>query len=542
MWSRSDTKKSVSHIYLTFPGSIMPTSLENLIGQKLMWSFNGHTPSPDFLAALYAGRVSGLTLFRSLNLDHPAQIRELTDALQRAALEANQPPLLIGVDQEGGTLLAVPGTTRFPGNLALGATRSAELAQRVGFALGRELAALGINLDYAPVCDVINNSQNPVVGPRSFGADPRLVAQLSAAMIQGLQAAGLAASAKHFPGHGDSSVDSHHHMDVLPHDEARLRAIEFVPFRAAIQAGVKMIMTAHIALPNFDDSYQRPATLSPRILKKLLRNEMKFDGVVISDAMDMHAIQQGPLHVVEMVAGAQAGLDLLLLTSFVDQPATYEALLLAARHGLLNETDLRASGDRIAALKQWVAQHTPPDFSVIGCAEHVALAQEIAERSITLVRDEARQLPLHPAAHEQIVVIVPQPKDLTPADTSSYDKPALADAIRAYHDRVEEFVMPIEPTEAEVAALTDRVAGADRIIIGTINAHQHHGQAALINTLIDRGQSVVAIALRMPYDVSAYPRAPTCLCTYSLQPAGLQAAAKALWGQLAATGHLPVNL
>ncbi len=519
----------------------MPIPIESIIGQKLMWSFNGRTPPPDFLAALAAGKVGGVTLFRSLNLDQPAQVRELTAALQRAAREAAQPPLLIGVDQEGGTLLAVPGTTRFPGNLALGATRSTELAQRAGFALGRELAALGINTDYAPVCDVINNPQNPVVGPRSFGADPQLVAQLAAAMLQGLQAAGVAASAKHFPGHGDSSTDSHHVMDVLPHDEARLRAIEFVPFQAAIRAGAKLIMTAHVALPNFDDGYRRPATLSPRILKQLLRDELKFDGVVISDAMDMQAVQQGPLHVVEMVAGAQAGLDLLLLTSFVDQPVIYEALLLAARHGLLREAELRASAQRAATLKQWATQQTPPDLDVIGCAEHVALAHEIAERSITLVRDDARQLPLHPAAHEPIAVVVPQPKDLTPADTSSYDKPALAEAIRTYHDRVTEFVMPIDPTEAEVAALVDRLADVDRVIVGTINAYQQRGQAALVNALLDRGKAIIAIALRMPYDVGTYPRVPTCLCTYSLQPAALHAVAKALWGQLSCTGQLPVE-
>jgi beta-N-acetylhexosaminidase len=521
----------------------MPASLDQIIGQKLMWSFQGHTPPPDFLAALRAGKVSGLTLFRSLNLDHPAQIHTLTAALQRAAREAQQPPLLIGVDQEGGTLMAVPGTTRLPGNLALGATRSAELAQRAGFALGRELAALGINIDYAPVCDVINNPRNPVVGPRSFGADPRLVAQLSAAMIQGLQAAGVAAAAKHFPGHGDSSTDSHHSMEVLPHDEARLRTIEFVPFKAAIQAGAQLIMTAHVALPNFDDGCQRPATLSPRILKQLLRDELQFGGVVISDAMDMHAVQQGPLHIVEMIAGAQAGLDLLLLTSFVDQPAIYDALLLAARHGLLNESDQRASVDRIMALKQWVAaQPTPSDLSVIGCAEHVALAHEIAERSITLVRDETRQLPLRLKTDETIAVIVPQPKDLTPADTSSYDKPALAEAIRAYHNRVAEIVMPIEPSEAEIGAVIDRVAQIDRVIIGTINAYQHPGQVALIDTLIDRGKAVIAIALRMPYDVASYPRVPTCLCTYGLQPASLDAAAKVLWGQIAPQGQLPVEL
>jgi beta-N-acetylhexosaminidase len=179
---------------------------------------------------------------------------------------------------------------------------------------------------------------------------------------------------------------------------------------------------------------------------------------------------------------------------------------------------------------------------VIGCAEHATLAHEIAERSITLVRDEPRQLPLRLPADEQLIVIVPQPQDLTPADTSSYDKPALAEAIRAYHDRVEELVMPIDPAEAEVAALADRAAEADRIIIGTINAFQHRGQVALIDTLLDRGQPVSAIALRMPYDVSVYPRVPTCLCTYSLQPASLQAAGKALWGQLSCTGQLPVEL
>lgn len=520
----------------------MSFSLEQVIGQKLLWSFNGHTPPPAFLAALSGGRVSGVTLFRSMNLDHPAQIRELTDTLQRAARAADQPPLLIGADQEGGTLMAVPGTTRFPGNLALGATRSEELARRVGCALGSELAAVGINLNYAPVCDVINNAHNPVVGPRSFGADPQLVAQLSVALIQGLQAAGVAAAAKHFPGHGDSTTDSHHQMEVLPHDAARLRAMEFVPFQAAIQSGVKLMMTAHIALPNFDDGYQRPATLSPRILRGLLRDELKFGGVVISDALDMHAIQQGPLNIIEMVSGARAGLDLLLLTSFVDQALIYEALLLAARRGLLQEGELRSSVERITALKQWLAQYTPPDLSVVGCAEHAALANEIAQKSITLVRDEARQLPLRLAADARLAVIVPQPKDLTPADTSSYDQPALADALRVYHANLDEVVMPLEPTAAEVAALRDRVAGAAQIIIGTINADQHPGQAALINSLIELGQPVIAVALRMPYDILAYPRVATYLCTYSLQPASLRALAQVLWGRLACVGQLPVEL
>lgn len=152
------------------------------------------------------------------------------------------------------------------------------------------------------------------------------------------------------------------------------------------------------------------------------------------------------------------------------------------------------------------------------------------------MRDDAQQLPLRPRADESIVVIVPQPRDLTPADTSAYDKPALAEALRVYHDRVTEIMMPIEPTAADVAAI------ADRVVIGTINAYQPPGQVELINTLIDRGQAVIAIALRMPYDVGATPRVPTCLCSYSLQPASLQAVAQVLWGQIAAQGQLPVAL
>jgi beta-N-acetylhexosaminidase len=188
------------------------------------------------------------------------------------------------------------------------------------------------------------------------------------------------------------------------------------------------------------------------------------------------------------------------------------------------------------------AQPVSPDLSVVGCAEHEALAREIAERSITLVRDEAHQLPLRLAADETLAVIVPQPKDLTPADTSSYDKPALADALRAYHDRVNELVIPIEPAEADVAAVLDRAAGIDRVVVGTINAYHHPGQVALIEALIAQGKAVIAVALRMPYDAGVYRRVPTCVCAYSLQPASLQAVAQVLWGEITPQGQLPVAL
>ncbi|HYP40737.1 MAG TPA: glycoside hydrolase family 3 N-terminal domain-containing protein, partial [Chloroflexia bacterium] len=189
-------------------------TLEQAVGQKLLAAFQGYQIPAGLVDLLGRTQVGGVTLFRSLNVQDPSQVRDLTAALQTAAATASQPPLLICADQEGGQLLAVSGTTPFPGNMALGATRSPELARRAGLAIGRELAALGINVNYAPVCDVNVNPQNPVIGIRSFGEDPAEVGRLGAAMIEGLQAAGVAATAKHFPGHGDTATDSHYGTPV----------------------------------------------------------------------------------------------------------------------------------------------------------------------------------------------------------------------------------------------------------------------------------------------------------------------------------------
>ncbi|HZU21935.1 MAG TPA: glycoside hydrolase family 3 N-terminal domain-containing protein, partial [Terriglobales bacterium] len=267
----------------------MALTLEQAAGQRFLLSFKGKERPPEELqAALARQHVGGIVLFRAKNMGTLEQLRELTAALQKTAADAGQPPLLIGADQEGGQLMAIGDATPFPGNLALGATRSEKLAQRVGQALGRELAAVGINIDFAPVCDVNINPANPVVGTRSFGEDPKLVGRLAAAMVKGLQSAGVAATAKHFPGHGDTGSDSHHAAPVLPHDLKRVRRVELPPFQAAIDAGAKLVMTAHIVLPALNGGTDTPATLSPQILKGLLRKKLGFDGVIVTDAMDMN--------------------------------------------------------------------------------------------------------------------------------------------------------------------------------------------------------------------------------------------------------------
>ncbi len=520
-------------------------TLEQMIGQKLLWSFSGKAaPPPEILSALREGQIGGITLFRSLNVDDPAQVRQLTDRLQLAAREAGQPSLLIAADQEGGQLIALGDqTTPFPGNLALGATRSMKLAERVGYAIGCELAALGVNVDYAPACDVNVNPQNPVIGTRSFGESPDSVARLAAALVKGLQAAGVAATAKHFPGHGDTASDSHYGTPVVQHSRERLHQVEFPPFVAAIEAGVKMILTAHVAVPSIDGQIDLPATLSARLVRGVLREELNFDGVVVTDAMDMRAITQGAGFGIDAICAAAAGADLLLLTSAVDQAATHANLLQAARRGLLPVADLNASAARIAALKRWLAaQPAPPSLDIVGCAEHQALAAEVAEQSITLVRDDAHLLPIKLPPAAKIAVVMPRPIDLTPADTSSYVTPTLAQAARAFHANVNEFVVAQDPAEADIAAVRQAMSDYDLIIAGTLNAFNQSRQAELVRVLLKCGKPVIVAALRMPYDLQAFPDAPTYLCTYSILSPSMQALVKLLWGQVHSRGRLPVAI
>jgi beta-N-acetylhexosaminidase len=529
-----DSALSTQHSALT---------LEQAVGQNLLAAFQGYQVPAGLVDLLAHTHIGGVTLFRSLNVQDPSQVRELTTALQAAATTAGQPPLLICADQEGGQLLAISGTTPFPGNMALGATRSPELARRSGFAIGRELAAMGINVNYAPVCDVNVNPQNPVVGTRSFGEDPVEVGRLGAAMVEGLQAAGVAATAKHFPGHGDTATDSHYGTPVLPFGEERLRRVELPPFSRAIDAGVKLVMSAHIALPGLTGGLEVPATLAPAIMRKLLRDELGFRGVVVSDAMDMGAIQKGLGLVVDCIAASAAGVDLLLLGDYEEGfQAVYSAVLQAARRGLLASGEIVASAQRVLELKAWLSQHEQPGLEVVQCEEHLALAYEIAAQSVTLVRDAEGCLPLSLDAGARIAVVLPRPSDLTPADTSSYERPVLAEMLRRYHPTVDQIDVPTNPGPSDIGAVLQQAKGYDLVIAGSINAFQHEGQAALVNSLLEGGSKVIAVALRLPYDLSAFPGAPTYICTYNLQPPSMQALADALWGRIPFMGRSPVTV
>ncbi|HEX3155275.1 MAG TPA: glycoside hydrolase family 3 N-terminal domain-containing protein [Candidatus Angelobacter sp.] len=520
-------------------------TIEQAAGQQFLLTFESREEPPkQFLDVLQHNHVSGVVLFRHKNMGSLTELRGLTHALQRAAAEFGQPPLLIAADQEGGQLVAVDHTTPFPGNMALGAARSDKLAYKVGRAIGKELSAVGINVDFAPACDVNSNPLNPVIGTRSFGEDPKLVARMSAALIRGLQSAGVAATAKHFPGHGDTSSDSHRDAPMVRHNAKRIRSIELAPFRKAVNSGARLVMTAHIVVPALNGgSTELPATLSPEILRDLLRKKMGFKGVIVSDALDMHAMEQGPGYIAETMAAVAAGIDLLLFNHDLArvEPACSN-LVQAARRGLLSPDEIHASARRIMALKNWLKRQPQQPLAVIECKEHLQLAQEVARKSITLVRDTARQLPLRISSDQKIAVAIPRPEDLTPADTSSYVKPALADALRRYHPRVDEFSFAMSPSVGEIGALSERLAEYGVVVIGTINATAHPAQAELVKKLLKQQVGVITVALRMPYDLAAYLEASTYLCTYSILPPSMEALAEALFGRIACPGKLPVSI
>ena len=518
--------------------------IEDSIGQKLLLAFTGREPSPQIISALKAYRPAGVTLFRILNIDHPAQVRRLTGDLQRLAQDLGLPLLLIAADQEGGQLMSIgEGTTPLPGNMALGAAGSTELARKAGAVLGQELAAMGVNVNYAPVCDVNINPLNPVIGIRSFGEDPAAVARLAWAMIEGIQSKGVAATAKHFPGHGNTDGDSHHGLPSVPHNLERLNQVDFPPFQAAINADVKMIMTAHLALPAIDGADAPPATLSHNILNGLLRGSLGFKGVIVTDAMDMKAIRQGEALGEDTQRAVIAGADLLLLTSDPDdQRRVYENLLTALRLDKLDRKGVTHSIERILSLKRWLTRKSQPDLSVVGCAAHQTVADEIAERSITLVRNSSGLLPLRLEPEQRIAAIVPKPVDLTPADTSSYITPDLAAAIRDYHPNVDGYKISYAPEAQEVADLIEHLRDYDILILGTLNAYASPEQAKFVRKILKLGIPSVVVALRLPYDLTTFPEANTYVCTYSILESSMRALGKALFGKIAFEGRLPVSI
>ncbi len=516
---------------------------EDSILGRVMLAFEGERV-PDWVAErLASAPVAGLTLFVANNVRSPGQVRALTEAFQAAGADRNGPaPLLVAADQEGGQLMGLGGeTTGFAGNMALGAADDLVLTERVGAAIGREARALGVNVVYAPVVDLATEPANAAMGVRSFGDDPAAVGRHGAAMVRGLQSAGVAATIKHFPGLGAAADDTHHGGAVISGSQAELMARELAPFRAAIAAGARAAMSAHVAVPALTGDPALPATLSRAVMTGTLRTDLGFTGISISDALDMRALAQGAAQAVDIIAAVRAGIDLLLATADRTALARIEATLVAATaRGLFDADDLAASNARLASVRAWLAAAGPaPSLDVVASAEHRALSRELAERALTRTDDGP---PLAWAADTRLLAIMPRPTDLTPADTSSLVAPGLARALRTRFASVEEVVVEAAPSDADIAALRERAVGFDGVVVGTIEGHRQPAQLALLHAVAGTGRPVVAVALRTPWDVAGYPAGVPAICTYAILPDSLEALARALRGDIGFPGRLPVAI
>ncbi|HEY8818294.1 MAG TPA: glycoside hydrolase family 3 N-terminal domain-containing protein [Candidatus Limnocylindrales bacterium] len=525
--------------------------------ERVMLAFEGERVPRWVERRLAEAPAAGLTLFVGYNVRDPAQVRELTAAFQRAgaAGEAGEAggksgvfggPMLVAADQEGGQLIGLgEASTPFAGNMALGAAGDEDLTERVGRAIGREARAMGVNVVYAPVLDLANEPANSNIGIRSFGDIPAEVGRLGAAMVRGLQSAGVAATVKHFPGLGAVARDSHHGLGVVEGTREEVLGRELAPFRAAIAAGARLAMSAHVAVPALTGDRTLPATLSRVIMDGTLRGELGFRGVSISDALDMRALAQGAAQAVEVIAAIRAGDDLLLTSA--DQTARRRierTLVAAAARQLFEPADLEASAARLAELRAWLAAAgSAPDLDVVGSAEHLALSRELAERALTRTDrgpGGAEPAPLALASATRILAIMPEPTDLTPADTSSMVAPGLGRALRTRFASVDDVVVGDSPSDAEIAGLRGRAASFDAVVVGTIEAHRQPSQAALVRAIAETGVPTIAVALRTPWDVAVYPEGVPAICTYSILRDSLEALARALAGEIGFPGRLPV--
>jgi beta-N-acetylhexosaminidase len=528
---------------------------------RVMLAFEGETLPPRIAARLAAAPAAGMTLFRAHNVRSPGQVLELAGAFQRAGAGQGtipERPMLVAADQEGGQFIALgEATTPFAGNMALGAVDDEGLTERVAFAIGLEARAMGVNVVYAPCLDLATNPSNPAIGIRAFGDRPAQVAGHGVAFVRGLQAAGVAGAVKHFPGIGDLAADTHHVLDRVDEPRSVLDAREFVPFRTAFRAdrggAPRLAMSGHVGLPAVTGRADLPATLSRAVMTDLLRGDLGFAGLTISDALDMGAITGAAYGagaeagVPDVVAALDAGIDLLLASADAEALERIETALVRAAAAGVIEADAMADGDRrLDSLRRWLGSHGPlPDLAVVGSREHADLAAELAARSITLVGDTAGVLPIPRGSLDdggRILAVMPRPADLTPADTSSLVRPGLADALRADHADVEACVVDQRPDPGAIAAVRGRARDAAFVVIGTIDGHRQLEQLALVEAVAATGVPTIAVALRGPWDVLGYPPSVAALATYSILPPSLRALADVLAGRASAPGRLPVTI
>lgn len=575
-------------------------TLDEKIGQMLMpdfrnWKKEGESSPQAFtkmneeVAGLIKKYQFGGVILFAENVKTTEQTVRLTDAYQKASPKI---PLLLSIDQEGGIVTRLGEGTNFPGNMALGATRSRINAYQTGSMIGKELSVLGINTDFSPVLDINNNPDNPVIGVRSFSSDRELTARLGLYSMKGLQRQNIASALKHFPGHGDTDVDSHYGLPLVSHNQERLREVELYPFQKAIDAGADMVMTAHVQFPAFDDTTYKskldgsdimvPATLSKKVMTGLLRKEMGFGGVIVTDALNMKAIADHFGQEEAVVMAIKAGVDIALMpvsvTSLKDEQklaSVIDSLKEAAKNGDIPLQQINKSVERIISLKIkrgiYPAQHdssidkkVKKALKTVGSKHHTKTEQKIAEKAVTVLKNDQHTLPFKPKKGSRILIAAPYEEQTASIEKTIHDL-MQRKKIKSVSLNKMNFAEKVFNAEHE-----KQVKEADYIITGsyvvkndpvvndgviddTVTDSSKWATAfprAVMNAALQHKKQFVLMSLRNPYDAANFEEARALIAVYGfkgyangryLQP-NIPAGVKAIFGQSKPKGTLPVDI
>jgi beta-N-acetylhexosaminidase len=510
-------------------------SLQEKVGQLLLIGFPGTRVTSHMRSWINDRKVAGVDLF-SRNLVDFAQTSRFTRDLQN--LTRGHIPLFLALDQEGGNVVRVKeGTILLPSNMALGATRSSTLAYVAGQALAVDLRLMGFNMNLAPVLDVNSNPKNPVIGIRSYGEKADLVATLGSWYVRGQQEMGVSSVAKHFPGHGDTQSDSHFSMPSINADRARLSQVELKPFKRAVESGLDAIMTAHIALPRIAEEPDLPATLSKNIITGILREQLGYDGLVLTDGLEMQAIVQGYGSGTAAVMAIEAGADMPMILWTADkQREVYSAIIDAVKEGRISQARLDQSVRRILKAKfkrRLFHREVEPLHRVLKKRNrnviHEKVAQRIARDAVTLVRNRGNFLPLNKSDKRKLVVVAPRgifAKEMAKRPNTKVIALPYSMSRRRRAKAIKEVSAALRKADAWVVAASNRY----HIAIGqkVSKAFPHKPFAFL--------------SFASPYFLRYLPEAAAYVCTYSYLKDAQAAAADAVLGRQRMSGRLPVSI
>jgi beta-N-acetylhexosaminidase len=533
-----------------------PMTLRDEVAQLIFISFHGAAPNSrsreyrTFMRMIREVKVGGLILVnwsngRVIQKAEPYAVAAFLNRMQRLA----QTPLLVAGDFERGASMRVEGVTVFPHAMAFGAAGDPALSRYEGEITAKEARALGVHWVYYPVADVNNNPDNPIINIRSFGESPQAVAAQVKAFIEGAHADKknyVLASAKHFPGHGDTAVDTHMNLATINADRARLESTELVPFKAAIEAGVDSIMTAHIAVPAIAPA-DIPATLSPAILNGLLRNDLGFKGIVVTDALEMGGIAKGFSSGEAGVRAIEAGADVLLMPT--DPDAVVRAVMAAVQSGRLTRHRIQESVAKILAAKERVGLDRKRFVDLEGISDIVdspesnEKALEIAGRAVTLVRNTDGVVPL---AHPETACYVVMPESHVTSQGQAFlqelRKRQPRGSIVSWdpsfsRQQLDDGAAQLTGCQSYVVAAYTSV-GAYRGTVGMLGGELPHA----LETLLATGKPIILVALGNPYVLRNFPNVAAYMATFSNVPPSEVAAVQALFGEIAIRGHLPVTI